>query len=385
MRITLIGNYGADVQESMLRYAELLRQGLSEAGHDVMLVAPRQRLRAAGPRGVRKWIGYIDKYILSGPELTRAARSADLVHVCDHSNAVYVPSSPRVPYVVTCHDLLAVRGALGEVGDCPASFMGRHLQRAILKGLSRAQGIACVSTATMRDAQRLLKGYRGTMTLVYNSINYPYSRLNVDTIQARLFTCGLQGPGEYVLAVGSDDRRKNRECMLRAVAAASPSWNGKLVVAGMPLTAEHRRLAGDLGIASRIVEVPRPDNGLLEALYNGALALLFPSRFEGFGWPVIEAQASGCPVICSDREPMVEVSGGAAILCAPEDADGFARAIVDLAHEKRHRDELVRRGLQNAAKFGRAAMIRQLIGFYQETVAHGKAATRRYAPGGSTG
>ena len=57
-------------------------------------------------------------------------------------------------------------------------------------------------------------------------------------------------------------------------------------------------------MSERVVEIEEPSNELLEALYSSALVLLYPSRFEGFGWPIIEAQACGCPVICSDREPM---------------------------------------------------------------------------------
>jgi glycosyltransferase involved in cell wall biosynthesis len=366
VRIALIGNYAPDAQESMLRYADLLRAGLSEAGHEVTLTVPERRLKSAGPSGLRKWIGYVDKYILSPPQLARAVGRADVVHVCDHSNSVYIPSRTNVPYVATCHDLLAVRGAMGEVSDCPASFMGRHLQRAILSGLRRANAIACVSTATMQDAQRLLAGYRGKLVLVPNSLNYPYGKLQPETIRARLAECGLADVGEYVLSVGSSHRRKNRECALYALARISESWPGKVVFAGLPLSAELRELAKELGVGHRVIEVDKPSNEQLEALYNGALALLFPSRFEGFGWPVIEAQACGCPVICSDREPMAEVSGGAAILCDPDDHEAFAQAILALARSADRRGNLAQLGLQNAERFGRANMIARFVSLYEQ-------------------
>ena len=364
MRIVLIGNYAADLQESMLRYADLLRAGLSEAGHEVTLVVPQHRLKSSGPGGIRKWIGYIDKYILSPRQLAQAARRADVVHVCDHSNAVYVPAKSSVPYVATCHDLLAVRGALGEVSDCPASFTGRHLQRAILQGLRRAHAVACVSGATLRDAQRLLNGYQGKLALVPNSLNYPYRTLDARTVRERLAECGALQAGSYVLSVGSSHRRKNRECALHALAKIASSWDGRLVIAGLPLSDELRDLARQLGVESRVVEVLKPGNEQLEALYNGSLALVFPSRFEGFGWPIIEAQACGCPVISSDREPMPEVSGGAAILCGPEDHDAFGQAILALAREPARRAELARLGLENAARFGRPTMINRFVALY---------------------
>lgn len=369
MKIVLIGNYVADAQESMLRYADLLHTGLREAGHEVALIAPDRTLKASGPSGIRKWIGYIDKYLLSPRQLTRAARDADVVHVCDHSNAVYVPTRAHVPYVATCHDLLAVRGALGEVNDCPASFAGRYLQRAILRGLGRAHAVACVSTATMKDAKRLLNGYRGKITLVPNSLNYPYTRHDAQTTRARLAECGLPDAGAYVLSVGSSHPRKNRECALHALARISASWDGKVVFAGLPLSDEQRRLASTLGVENRVVEVIKPDNEQLEALYNGALALLFPSRFEGFGWPIIEAQASGCAVISSSWEPMPEVSGGAAILCEPDDHAAFATAILALAGSHEHREQLIESGLRNAARFTRPAMIGQFVALYEQVLA----------------
>jgi glycosyltransferase involved in cell wall biosynthesis len=296
LKIVLIGNYVPDAQESMRRYAELLHSGLREAGHEVTIVTPRPMLNSTShlPKGMWKWVGYLDKYVLNAPQSSRAARTASVVHVCDHSNAVYVPSQSKVPYVVTCHDLLAVRGALGEDTDCPATLAGRQLQKKILGGLWRAQAVACVSTATLRDAERLLGHYPGRLVVAPNALSYPYHVLDPRMMQERLAELpGLGEPGRYVLHVGSNLRRKNRDCALRAIAAVAPQWGGKIVFAGQALTDELRRLAQQLQIADRLVEAVKPSNQLLEALYNGALALLFPSRFEGFGWPIIEAQACG--------------------------------------------------------------------------------------------
>src|SRR5262249_4827191 len=151
--------------------------------------------------------------------------------------------------------------------------------------------IACVSGATLRDARRLLSDFRGPLIVAPNSLNYPYRKLTADETQKRLAGLpALPAGTPYVLLVGGNHRRKNREAALRAVAEASASWSGRLVVAGEPLSADQRRLAEELGLMDRIIEIRGASNEQLEALYNGALALLFPSRFEGFGWPLIEAQ-----------------------------------------------------------------------------------------------
>jgi glycosyltransferase involved in cell wall biosynthesis len=130
-----------------------------------------------------------------------------------------------------------------------------------------------------------------------------------------------------------------------------------------------RQLAINLGIAARVVEVVKPSGELLEGLYNGALALVFPSRFEGFGWPIIEAQACGCAVICSDREPLPEVAGNAALLCEADDARAFGRAILELGENSARREALARGGVENAARYNRAEMIRRFCVLYEQVAA----------------
>jgi len=373
VKILLIGNYQPDAQASMLRYAGLVRGGLLDAGHDVTMIAPRRVFGSArhAAIGIWKWIGYVDKYVLGVSSLRRvAARGAfDIVHVCDHANAVYIPTRRTTPYVVTCHDLLAVRGALGEDTDCPASVTGVHLQRAILQGLGRADAIACVSSATRADAQRLLSAFPGILTVVPLALNSPFGALDDGVAEARLGPIRARAKlAAYVLHVGSNQRRKNRACALRALSSIASDWNGKIVMAGEGLTPELWQLARQLGIAERIVEVVKPSDDLLHALYRGAAALLFPSHFEGFGWPIIEAQACGCPVICSDRAPFPEVAGDGAILCEADDERAFGAAILRLVRYVEYRDELRSRGNVNAARFGRRQLVSQLLELYQQVL-----------------
>jgi len=372
MKILLVGNYAPDALESMTRYARLMQQGLREAGHEVALALPLAVLNRSqrAPHGVWKWVGYLDKQLLSVPGLWRAAADVDVVHVCDQGNSVYVPLRSGIPHIVTCHDLLAVRGALGEATDCPASFLGRQLQRSIVRGLRRAQALACVSSATQRDAQRLLHGYAGRITLAPNALNYPYRIISPARARARLAEIhGFDVVSPFVLNVGSSLRRKNRQAVLHAVAAVRNSWHGRIVFAGEPLSAELRMLARELGLTERLVEVIKPANEILEALYNQALALHFPSRFEGFGWPIIEAQACGCPVICSNREPLPEVAGGAALMYDAEDFAGLGAAIVQLDGTPELREDLRQRGLRNARRYAREPMIQRFVSLYQSLAA----------------
>jgi glycosyltransferase involved in cell wall biosynthesis len=159
-------------------------------------------------------------------------------------------------------------------------------------------------------------------------------------------------------------RRKNRDGVVRIFARCIDKWNGLLVFAGDALNSELRSLVRERGVAHRIVEVPGPSNELLEALYNCATALLYPSRFEGFGWPIIEAHACGCPVITSDSGPLPEVSGDAALLRAIKDEAGFASDLLRLTSESEYA-QWSERALRNAERFEPARMIRRYIELYR--------------------
>jgi glycosyltransferase involved in cell wall biosynthesis len=369
--ILLIGNYSLDRQQSMQRFATMMLDGLAAAGVPAQLVQPPPslgKIRWAG-RFVAKWLAYIDKFILFRPRLRKkiAALRPHIVHIPDHSNAMYAGWIREVPVVVTCHDLLAVRGALDESTDCPATFTGKRLQRWIVAGLEKATLIVCDSQATLADAQRLVTRRDGTPRLeaVTLGLSYPYRKLPDEEARKRLAAAKVIDPSTpFVLHVGSNLRRKNREGVLRIFARCKDQWNGALIFVGEPLTESLRSLGRELGVADRIVELPEASNELLEALYNLAIALLFPSSCEGFGWPIAEAHACGCPVTCTDREPMTEVGGAAALVHPIEDEAGFAADLLRLANPE-ERARWSTKALDNAQRFSTERMISQYIALYR--------------------
>ena len=369
--VLLIGNYSADQQQSMQRFNTMMLQGLNAAGIDAELIKPQPLLgkfRAAG-RFIEKWLGYIDKYVFFPFHLCRKlAVRPEIVHVCDHSNAVYVKRCAGARVLVTCHDLLAVRGGLGEQTDSPASITGRILQRWILSGLRRANALVCVSQATARDAERLVDRTNGRpqISVVRLGLNYPYGKLEPEVARARLArVAGVDLDLPFVLHVGSDARRKNREGVLRIFSRCREKWNGQLIFAGDLLGPQLRSLASALGISDRVIQVENPADEILEALYNCALALLYPSRFEGFGWPVIEAQACGCPVVCSNAGPIPEAAGDAGIFHDVDDEAGFAADLLRLTN-RTEREAWSEKSLRNAERFSTDQMIAQYIDIYRQ-------------------
>jgi glycosyltransferase involved in cell wall biosynthesis len=260
-----------------------------------------------------------------------------------------------------------VRGALGEETGCPASATGKLLQRWIVRGLESAAAIACVSEATLADAQRLVARRAGKPALqrITLGLSYPFRKLPAEEARARLAkSAPLNAGAPFVLHVGSNIGYKNREGVLRIFARNREQWNGLLVFAGEPLSAPLRSLGRQLGIAQRIVELPGVTDELLEALYNCAVALLYPSTCEGFGWPIAEAQACGCPVLCADRAPMTEVAGPAGLVHSLDDEAGFAADILRLTNpEERERWSAL--SLENAKRFSAARMISEYGELYR--------------------
>ena len=366
--VLLIGNYPLDRQQSMQRFGTMMLQGLAAAGVAAELIAPRPFFGNFSSAGsfVAKWLGYIDKFVLFPRRLrSKLAEEPSIVHICDHSNAMYGGQVSGVPVVVTCHDLLAIRGALGEETNCPASFAGKILQRWVLHGLRHASAITCVSKATLNDARRLICHGRTCpeLEVTMNGLNYPYRKLAETEISERLAKVP-QYKLPFVLHVGSNLRRKNRDGVLRIFARCKDKWNGRLVFAGDLLDPELTSLAEKLGVSDRITQLKDPANDLLETLYNCAVALVYPSRFEGFGWPVIEAQACGCPVICSNSGPLPEAAGDAGLFHDVDDEEGFAADLLRLT-DPAERARWSEKGLRNAERFSTDKMIARYIDIYR--------------------
>lgn len=368
--VLLIGNYPADQQQSMQRFAMMMLRGLTAAGVPVELILPQPflgRIQFAG-RFVGKWLGYLDKFLFFPRQLKRKlSYGFDLVHICDHSNSMYCAHVGNRPVVVTCHDLLAVRGARGEATDCPASPTGKYLQRWIVSGLRKASAVVCASSATLRDAQRMVAQRDGwpQFLLIPLGQNYPYRKQAVAIAQAHLSQVARLDPSRpFALHVGSNSRMKNRAGALRIFALTKNDWPGQMVFAGQRLTPALRSLGEELGVSERVIEIEEPSNELLEALYSSALVLLYPSRFEGFGWPIIEAQACACPVICSDREPMSEVGGDAALTADVDDENAMARALLRLT-DPNERARWSEKSLRNAERFQVTEMIERYVVLYR--------------------
>lgn len=367
MRILLIGNYSYAQQQSMQRFSDLMQTLLLEAGLEVRLLKPSPIFGNLKPGevGLGKWLGYIDRYILFPFILLKATRWADVVHICDHGNAMYANMLGDKPNVVTCHDLLAIQSALGEISNQKTGFTGRIFQRWISSGLRNAQHVVCVSEQTRSELQRLLGVPNKHCSVALNCLNYQYHPMGTDDAVQRLKQYGIDQSTQFFVHVGGNQWYKNRLGIVQLFIqlAVLPQYkNAHLILAGKHWPDDLRVLVHESGFADRIHELTNADNEDIRALYSSAEALLFPSLQEGFGWPIAEAQACGCPVVTTNRAPMTEVGGKAAIYIDPSDMRGAANLVADALID---RPKLVAGGLKNVTRFSGDSMANTYIAAYR--------------------
>ena len=377
-KVILVGNSDEFVF-SMKLFPELLLRLLREKGIAVELIRPKtcfgKLARWAGPLG--KWLFYIDKFVIFPFSLRKAIRreraSGVVVHICDHSNAMYVRYLHGVSHLITCHDMMPIKSALGEIPQNRTSWTGKCFQRMILNGIKRAQFVACVSTATERDLLRISGLPKEQTRVIFNGLNYAYTPMPM--VEARARVKALVGEdAPYILHVGGGSWYKNRPGLLKIYAELRRLLQGsgagtlpKLIYTGPSLDLEIALYAAQgPEFARDVICLQGVNKETLRALYSAAELLLFPSWEEGFGWPVIEAQACGCRVVTTNRAPMTEVGGDAAFYIDPQDTEGAAEAVRSvLGQSSAEKQATIESGLVNTGRFSDERMIEEYLEVYR--------------------
>ena len=366
MRILIVGPFGEDALRSMILYTEWLQRILRARGHEAEILAPKAHFFRLWQRGtLGKYLGYIDKFILFPPRLRWALRRYDLVHIPDQGYAMYRHVLGRKAHLITCHDVHSIRAARGEFPIAGTGWTGRLLQEWILSGLRTAQEVICVSQKTAADLRRLCAGREPRIHVIHNALNREY-KPGVGLSAGLAERTGINPGDRWLLSLGGVSWYKNRIaalCILARLVERPAFGDMKLVMAGRPLNEAMRAVIGEEKIADRVIEVVDPTGDDLEALYGQAAALLFPSLEEGFGWPILEAQACGCPVITCARAPMDEVAGDAAIYIDPLDP---AQAAEQIALQWGRRDALRERGFANLRRFDQTRIAESYCSLYTE-------------------
>jgi glycosyltransferase involved in cell wall biosynthesis len=293
--------------------------------------------------------------------------SPDLVHVPLNR----VPLLMMRPYVVTIHDMTSL---LFE--EERSDFQMRLLRYRFRRGLVRANRVIAVSEATKRDVENLLRVPSYRIRRVYNAPDPGFLQrgaTSADEQQRIMERYQINYP--FLLYAGNIRRHKNIPRLVEAFAvvreelASHPTYKDlRLVIIGD--TISQFPAVRQAVIKSHMEQVVRflgfVPFDTLRCFYESAAAFVFPSRYEGFGLPPLEAMACGTPVVASNVSSLPEVVGDAAVLINPENVFDIARGIRDILLDDTLRAELIRRGRRQASRFSWERTAREVIEIYQE-------------------
>lgn len=335
MKTALYKPFADPWRQSMRVYADQLLAELAGIveSPDAVTAVTLPGARLAPP--ARYWDQYVRYH------RTAARTTADVHHILDHGFAHLAAAMPPGRIVVTFHDAVPIRSGLASFGTRRALEIG--MRSAIAK---RAMVIA-VSEASKRDARELFGVPETSIVVVPQGVD-PRLRPSPDrdALRARL---GLSRPA--VLIIGHTQPYMNVEGALGAVAAARAAVDTDVVKVGAPLTVGQVAFARAKGLGDRIRELGIISDAQLAEWYAAADALVYLPSLSGFGLPVIEAMASGLPVVCSNTGGVAEVAGGAAWMVNPHDPAEAGRALAALLTGETHRTTRVRHGLARALEY----------------------------------
>ena len=279
-------------------------------------------------------------------------REIDLFHATFRAPPEWLPSS--LPRVVTVHDVIPLR----HPEDCGPD--AAETLRRLLGALDPRRDVVVAVSRFTKDDFCQLSGFPPDRVVVAYLSAAKYFRPVADSERLASFRGRLRLPAEpFILSVANPQPRKNIPLLVRSFFAAAtnlPSWPGRLVLVGNPkagwgIEKINQEIAKQPALADRVIWAPGVSDEDLACLYSQCDAFVFPSTYEGFGLPVLEALQCGAPVICSKRSSLPEVVGDAAILIDPENEAELVDAIVDLVTNSGRREELRARGIMQAKNF----------------------------------
>lgn len=320
MKIVLFTHPSFLNHQSMPRFAKMIKDGMLDKGHELKIWSPKPFFfkLSFNKTFLQKWMGYLDQYLVFPAVTKLKLLSCDentLFVFADNALGPWVPLVKKRFHVVHCHDFLAQQSAFGLLSENKVSVTGKYYQKYIRWGYNKAQNFISISNKTKTDLHSFLNNTPKLSEVVYNGLNQNFetvkSKIAVRELLTEKYNVDLSNG--YILHVGGNAFYKNKLGVLEIYDqwAADFKTNVPLILVGEPPSDELIAFKEKSKASKSIYFITNADDVQLQQFYQGASVMLFPSLYEGFGWPIVEAMASGSLVITTQEDPMKEVAGDA--------------------------------------------------------------------------
>lgn len=388
-KAVLVPNIVGFPSESMRRYAVELESALRSVAEkkpgtwkfDAIECSPSDAVAArfgGGERG-RKMAGRHARFI-KYPPLIRAIPDADVYHVLDHSHTNLALIPPAAKTVLTCHDIIPLLAAKGMI-PMPTGRFTRYTFPLRIRWMRRCHTIITISESSKRNLVEVAGLPEEKIAVVYFGVNRAFTPLEgkksaacLAERQEILQKHNIPADALVIFHVGTATRYKNTPAIFHALRALKEdSQVGNRVHflrVGADFFDDEKALIESLGIGDRVRHAGRIlGDDLLAAYYRVSDVFAFPSIWEGFGWPPLEAMACGTPVVTSDVASLPEVVGDAGITVAPQDHAALSEALRSILTNDDRRYTLGVKSLQRAQRFTWDACARGTMAVYEKVVA----------------
>jgi glycosyltransferase involved in cell wall biosynthesis len=324
------------------------------------------KTRRAIERGQNLALAVLRRFAYSRVEWGLGRDQIDVFHATFRAPPDWL--SPTVPRVITIHDVIPLR--FKEEYSGPAVGM----LESVLAAMKPERDVVAAVSQFTKDDFCALSGFPPERVVVSPlSAGDRFRPIDdqgmLADVRARL---GLHDK-PFLLSVSNPQPRKNIPLLIRSfyrLLHQVPSWEGNLVLvgnvkAGWGLEVVQKEIDKNSEFAKRVINAGAISDEDLNCLYSGCEAFLFPSTYEGFGLPVLEAMKCGAPVICSKTSSLPEVAGSAAILVDPEDEVALAEALIALVTNPLRRCDLAALSIQQAGKFSWQSSAEKVVEAYR--------------------
>lgn len=367
----------------MQRYAQELSAALRRIGgsrwqlHDYVGRQPRLKSPFLPSKLTARLNSAVGRY-LSYP-LQAAKVGGEVFHVLDHGYAQLALALDRRKTIVTCHDMIPLLAYAGEIPIAmPRSVAYTFRMR--LWCMTRAAYVIADSESTRRDLLRWTPLSPERIVVIPLGVSDSFTPPPHPEFRTEVrHELGISQEAQVIFHLATRARYKNTATLLRALSVLKTSLrlNILLLRVGADFFAEEQDLIEQLGLSDAIVHAGYvPDDAQLARFYQAADLFAFPSLWEGFGWPPLEAMACGTPVVTSDVASLPEIVGDAGLLVAPLDSAGLAQAMYELLTKADLRRKLIDRGLQRARAFSWERTAQKTLEVYEQIAAESPGGTQ---------